>query len=386
MLKVYPLRFKAAITVSFLLVIYACSKKDTPAGNTGTTTPVTTTPPVTTATTYKHPGIINTEATLNFVAADANNGTPARTSAYQKILDYINSHTYPTTFPSTVVVGSNGATTPSKNQIRSDSELSYALALCWARTGDITYANKAIFILNGWSRAFTNYTLIDNTQNQNQPGLEASWTTPTFVAAAEIIRYYKVNGKAAGWADADISQFNNYLGLTMNYINYVPLLGYNNNWNVSAGYAKMAIGIFLENPTVYQAGVKIINDVFTKVIQSDGTCPELCDRQDCVHYQYSLTGIAYAAEIAHIQGDDAIYDNLAKRLSAGYDFMRTAYGQGTGCNYCSTSSPVFPGTEIAYRHYKTANLKYLRDLGGPNGVPSDNTFLGFTTYTHYGVD
>lgn len=339
-----------------------------------------------TATTFVHPGVINTKASLNLIASEANKGDTSRLASYQKVLDFIKDRTYPVSFPVTVVVGSNGATTPSKNQIRADAELVYAIALCWARTGDITYAKQAIGILNGWAYHFKNYDLMDSKQNAHQPGLEASWTTPSFVAAAEIIRYYKVKGVSAGWADADINQFKSYLNnVNDNYISYVQGLGYNNNWNVSAGYAKMAIGVFLDDAGIYKSGVDIINDVFPKVILADGTMYELCKRHDCVHYQYSLTGLTYAAEIAHIQGDNSLYSALSNRISAGYDFMRSAYDQGTGCNYCSTTSPVFPGVEVAYKYYKTTNMKSLRELAAPIGVPNDRTFLGFTTYTHYKV-
>ena len=194
-------------------------------------------------TSFVHPGVINTAAHLDEIAAGMNAGNVLRIAAYQKVLDFINSHTYPTSFPSTVYVGSNGHTSPSKSQIRSDAELAYAYALAFARSGDINYANKAKGILNGWAYNFQNYDIIDNTDNVNQPALEASWTTPTFVAAAEIIRYYKPSGVSAGWSQADIQQFNNYLNnVKNNYINNCP--NYHNNWNVSAAYAKMAIGVF----------------------------------------------------------------------------------------------------------------------------------------------
>jgi beta-glucanase (GH16 family) len=333
---------------------------------------------------FVHPGVLNTKANLDLIASQANSGDATRTAAYQKVLDYINSHALPTSFPSIVYVGSNGHTSPSKDQIRKDAELVYALALRFAKTADITYANQAIAILNGWAYNFQSYSTIDSTDNPNQPDLEASWTTPSFVAAAEIIRYYKPNGVSANWSAADINQFNNYLNnVKNNYINNVP--AYNNNWNVSAGYAKMAIGVFLNSTTVFTGGESMITAVLPQVIQSDGTMPELCVRQDCVHYQYSLTGLTYAAEIANMQGDASFYTALSNRISAGYDFMRSAYNQGTGCNYCTTSSPVFPGVEVAYHHYGTANMLYLRNLQPPLEVPNDNTFLGFTTYTHFNV-
>jgi hypothetical protein len=335
-------------------------------------------------TSFVHPAVLNTQASLDQVAAETNGGDPTRLAAYQKVLDYINSHDFPTSFPATVVVGSNGASSPSKAQIRKDAELVYAIALRWTKTGNATYAAQAISILNGWAYNFKQYALLNSSTNAYQPSLEASWTTPGFVAAAEIIRYYKVNGVSAGWSEADIAQFSTYLNLVKNnYINNCPV--YNNNWNASAAYAKMAIGIFLNSTTVYQNGYNAILTYLPIIVKADGNIPELCDRQDCVHYQYSLTAFAYAAELARLQGDNGLWTANSNRISAGYDFMRAAYNRTTGCNYCTTSSTVFPGTEVAYNYLKTANLKSLRELQDPLGVTADNTFLGFTSYTHFNV-
>lgn len=364
------------------LPMYQCNKSAKSGDTTTSTTTTNTTPP--TETGFVHPGVLNTQASLDLVASQASSGDATRLAAYQKVLDFISGRTYPTSFPATVVVGSNGATSPSKDQIRSDAELVYAIALCWARTGQQQYATQAIGILNGWAANFKNYALLDASTNANQPDLEASWTTPSFVAAAEIMRYYKVNGKLSGWADADITKFAAYLtNVTTNYISKTPQ--YANNWNASSGYAQMAIGIFLDNKTIYQAGYNIMLNNFNAIIQADGTLPELCGRQDCVHYQYSLSAYTFAAQLASIQGDNALWTTNANRISAGYDYMRKAYDKATGCNYCSTTSQIFPGTEVAYNHYKTSNLQYLRGLGAPLGVTSDKTFLGFTTYTHYNV-
>jgi hypothetical protein len=336
-------------------------------------------------TSFVHPAVLNTQASLQFAANQVNGGDAGRLASYQKVLDFINGHDYPTSFPSRVVVGSNGVTTPSKDQIRKDAELVYALALRWTKTGDLTYANQAIGILNGWAYNFTGYDLVPNAgTNASQPDLEASWTTPSFVAAAEIIRYYKVNGAGSGWSQADIQKFSDFLNLVKNnYINNIP--DYGNNWDASAGYAKMAIGIFLNSATVYQNGYNFILQYLPVIISPDGTIGEYCDRKDCVHFQYSLTAFAYAAGLARLQGDNGIWNALGNRISAGYDYQWKAYNNGASCSYCSTSSPVFPGVEVAYNFYKTANLQHLRELQDPLGVPNDNTFLGFTSYTHFNV-
>jgi len=334
-------------------------------------------------TTFVHPGILNTKESLDKIGAEVNGGDAVRLAAYQKVLDYINGNALPTKFWETVTVGSNGATTESKSQIRKDAILAYALALRWAKTGTMTYAQQAINILNGWSYTFKQYAVLSGS-NALQPSLEASWTTPSFVAAAEILRYYKAFGQASGWTDADITQFINYLNLVKNtYINNTP--AYNNNWNASAGYARMTIGIFMDNTTVYQNGYNIIQSHLPIIIKSDGTIPEYCDRNDCVHYQYSLTAFSYAAQLARIQGDNSLFTYNSSLLSKGYDYMRKAYNHNAACDVCSSSSPVFPGTEVAYNYYKTANLKSLRELQDPLGVPNDRTFLGFTSYTHFNV-
>jgi hypothetical protein len=379
--------YAGIVLLALSTLLLKCRKDEsaqvqTPAAKEKTTAKITTAA----ITTFVHPGVLNTKESLDQIGAEVNGGDPVRLAAYNRVLDYINdpANPLPTKFFATVTVGSNGATTESKSQIRKDAILAYALALRWAKTGNITYAQQAIAILNGWSYTFKQYAVLAGNTPQ-QPSLEASWTTPSFVAAAEILRYYKANGQASGWTEADINQFKAYIDLVKNtYIVNTPAT-FNNNWNASAGYARMAIGIFLDNVSVYQNGYNYVQTYLPIIIDADGTIDEYCDRTDCVHYQYSLTAFAYAAELASIQGDNSLFTYNSNLLSKGYDYMRKAYNRTTSCTYCSTSSPVFPGTEVAYNYYKTANLKSLRELQDPLGWPNDRTFLGFTSYTHFNV-
>lgn len=377
---------KVLLGFTFIMLFWSCGKVTNGSGfvpdqSLKKPNPSTTSP---TDEPFVHPGVLNTSATLDLIATQVDRSDPTRVAAYKKVTDYINARSYPTSFHSIVYVGSNGRTSPSKSQIRNDAILAYAYALRFAQTANPADADKAIGILNGWASSFYKYEILDKSiDNANQPSLEASWTTPSFVAAAEIIRYYKPKGISANWAKEDIKMFSDYLINVKTYIDKTP--NYKNNWNVSAGYALMAIGVFLNSPNIYESGKTTLNNILPLTIQSDGTLPELCDRQDCVHYQYSLTGLTYGSEIAAIQGDNSLYTALSSRISLGYDYMRKAYNRTTPCIYCSNSSPVFPGTEVAFKHYNTSNLQALRDLQAPLGVPNDNTFLGFTTYTHYKV-
>lgn len=340
------------------------------------------------AITFVHPGVLNTQASLDFIRGEANNGSSSRFNDYNNtVINYINNNPMPSSYPAVVHAQAN-FNTPTEVQIKGNAILAYALALRWAKTGDATYATQAKAILDGWAANFQSYDVINQPNGQptsfSQTYLEASWAAPGFVAAAEIIRYYTINGVGAGWPADKQTAFEGFLNkLKNNYINHVTDMNYHNNWDVSAGYAKIAIGVYLNSQTVYQGGVDIIKSVLPQVISADGTVVELCGRVDCHHFQYSLTGLSYAAEIAKIQGDNSIYTANSNRISAGYDYMRKAYNNQISCKSCSGAA-IYPGVEVANRYYHTANTQSLRGIAPPYGIV-DIGFIGFTTYTHYNV-
>jgi hypothetical protein len=368
------------LTLSF----YQCTKKSTGQESAATdeAKPNLSTQAITT---FVHPGVLNTAASLDFIRNQANDGSSTRFADYNNtVVAFIDSHAIPTSFPATVVAKASG-TTPTETQIKSDAILAYALALRWAKTADPQWAAKTIQVLDGWSQHFQNYSLASGTPS-NQPYLEASWVAPSFVAAAEIIRWYHPAGQSANWSAAGMASFESFMNnLKNNYINNVVGQNFNNNWNVSAGYAKMAIGVYLGSVSVYQGGVDIINNVLPHVINANGTMPELCDRNDCVHFQYSLTGLSYAAQISLIQHDTNLFLALSSRINAGYGYMKQAYANAfPSCASCA-GKPVFPGVEVANKFYNNSTTQALRNTAPPYSVPNDNTFLGFTTYTHFAV-
>lgn len=163
------------LALSTLLLM--CKKSDESARE-DTPTPTEESAVAAAITTFVHPGILNTKESLDKIGAEVNGGDATRLDAYQEVLDYVNGNSLPTKFFETVTVGSNGATTESKSQIRKDAILAYALALRWAKTGTMTYAQQAIAILNGWSYTFKKYAVLSGS-NALQPSLEASWTTPS---------------------------------------------------------------------------------------------------------------------------------------------------------------------------------------------------------------
>ncbi|OAQ40784.1 hypothetical protein A5893_07555 [Pedobacter psychrophilus] len=330
---------------------------------------------------FVHPGILNTKESLDFIRTEANNPNSDRFSWYSSTLvAYVDNSSMPTSFPSIVYAKAAG-TTPTEIQIRENAILAYAYALRWAKTGSSQYATNAKFILDGWASNFQKYLPASGT-SVSQAYLEASWVAPSFAAAAEIIKHYTVNGNTANWPTANQAQFVSFLNiLKNNYINKVVGSGHQQNWAISAGYAKMAIGVYFDNRSVYDSGVQIIQDSIVSVIDSNGNMPELCSRGDCGHFQFSLTGLTYAAEIDRIQGNNEVFTNRTERLMKGFTFMQQAFKDQNPCDSCSKER-VYPSVELAHRYYANATTGYLRGLQDPYGATIDNTFLGFTTYTH----
>ena len=371
------LGFAAALTL-----LSSCQKEQAAAPNITATSSADST-----ITTFRHPGVVVSAAGLDLVAGQANAGDATRTAGYNKVIDYMNQYPVPTSFPQVVyAVGSGGS--PSEDQIRRDCILAYACALRWVKTGNATYAGQAKQILNGYAYNFQRYSTSPKPDGSptefRQTYLEAAWVSPSFVAAAEIIRYYQVNGAGAGWSATDVAKFSDFLNnLKNNYVNNVPgAISDTNNWQASYCYAKMALGVWFNSTAVYDSGYDYLLQIMPQLVYSDGAIKELRDR-DCVHPQYTLCALTYAAETARIQGNTAIYEANGQLIKNGWNKFEDAEA-GNYSRNCS-GNQVFPGIETAYNYYGTTKLASLRDRQDPYGAPGDKTFLGFTSFTHRSI-
>jgi len=341
---------------------------------------------------FTHPGILNTQNSLAYAANEANTNNASRLDAYNYVLNFCNTWVSRNAYAANVAV-EPGAVNQQEKDFKGDALLAYALALRWSKTGDAQYSTHCKQILDGWANAFR--TMSVTSGQTNQVDLEASWATPTFAAAAEIIKYYQPStGAAGGWTTAENTQFVTFLNRLKNqYIVNTTSTGYNNNWYTSAGYALIAIGVFEDDRTVYNSGVTIIDNVIPQEMNSTGyMAGEVCiNHQDYVHYQYALTGISYAANICGIQGDLSIYSATSSRLLAGFQWQANLM-EGNLTAACTPSgsktSPIWPGIFVANRHYNSAETNYIANhyTTDPNGLPGgDLGFLSWTAYTHFNV-
>lgn len=342
--------------------------------------------PVEETVSFVHPGVINEKINLDQIRTSTL--LAEQQSTYNQLLTFINDNPINDSYPRIVYIqGEIGGTTttPSAVQMKVDAILAYAYALKWVRTGEDSDAKSAIQLLNGWSNNFQRFAVVDVGEVQLQ--LVASWLAPMFAAAAEIIRYYTVDGvKSAGWASDDIDQFSIFLLKLNNYIK--PMIKVievegrrHNNWGASAGYAKMSMGVFLEDKAIYDEGKRIIKKLIPEIIKPDGQVYELCER-DCSHPQYSMVAFTFAAETARIQGDESIYQANSNRIETGWKWIGKAFANEIECRDC-IDRQIFAAIEVAANYYYASTELALFSRKQRPYAQRGTLFLGFTTLTHF---
>lgn len=237
---------------------------------------------------------------------------------------------------------------------QADSRAVYGLALMHWYTGDAKYAQRAIAILNAYSKQFKGST------GSNGP-LMTAWTAALMTRGAELIRYtYK---PASSEKKFDVEGYANLLRKV-----FVPTLTsfdygkYNGNWKLSAAEGLMSAAVFLDDRNLYDRAVGMWRertrayiymstdgvlparpqndagmyqtpatlrcqwlDNKAKACQTDpvkdpggrfqnGQAQETC--RDLGHTSMGLGGIINTAETAWIQGED-LYGEQQQRIISG---------------------------------------------------------------------
>src|SRR4051812_30764963 len=157
--------------------------------------------PVKSASGFYHPGVLVNRAQLDFIKKKVAAGEEPWKSAFEaaKASPY-GATSYEPKPRDTVECGPYSKPDLGCKDEQRDSAAAYTQALLWSITGDKTYADNAIKIMNAWSS-----TLTGGHKNSNGP-VQAAWAAEQWPRAAEIIRYSN-----AGWSDADVKKFQNML-------------------------------------------------------------------------------------------------------------------------------------------------------------------------------
>ena len=280
-----------------------------------------------------------------------------------------------------IVAAGSGA---QEQRFREDAQAAYLNTLRWIQSADSRHRDKAIAILNDWARTFSSFTLAQGTPAQ-QMQLEAAWILPMWANTAEIIRHYN-NGEAQ-WPKADIDAFSGFIDKL--YAEAVKANSRDSNWGASASLAMMTAGVFQNNTSRYSAGLARIKEILQATVYSSGEIFELAAR-DCIHPQYTLSGLTQAAEMAVIQsGDTSVWQwtgpgEASPRLAKGLEYMANAIATGSGVRDCRGQSLAAGYMDIAVNGYMNLGVaipSFQQQAKARRPDRGSNQFLGWTTAT-----
>ncbi|WP_263367092.1 alginate lyase family protein [Edaphobacter bradus] len=375
------------------------------------------------AQTWVHPGIVVSQQQLDATRAayQANNSVivsqvnKAMSSSYGSL-----SYTVQGPWPGGI--NQCGAFSHPNNgcqEADNDSNAAYVQALLWYITGNQTYANNAINIMNTYANNFIGYagtnglSCPSGTDCSNGP-LQSGWDSQKWPRAAEIIRWGKPGGNGSGWSSSNIQAFTNMLNNV-----YLPVIqngsGVNGNWDMSMIDGIMQIAVFTENASLLATARSFwqgrVPDLFylqsvdggfhapsprgnpswygQTVFDSSTTnvAQETC--RDLTHTEDSIAGTINAAETDWIQGGSLYQDTgsaAQQRIVGSINVMAGFEGQGGGqnalitapTNYCTSSGATHIGQitlgsgstyAIGYNHYHNRlNDPNLADGSGSSGL------------------
>jgi len=315
---------------------------------------------------FYHPGILVNRAQLEFIKSKVASGAEPWKSAFEaaKSSEYGARDYRPHAWKTCECGPFSKPDLGCKDEQR-DSAAAYTQALLWSITGDKTYAENAIKIMDAWS-----YTLTGGHTNSNGP-VQAAWCAEEFPRAAEIIRY-----TYDGWSSDEVEQFKKML-----HDQYIPSLihgsGENGNKELSMSDALINIGVFNDDRATFDAGVKMWRGRTPAYIylSSDGPTPVKAagwdsmpiwgnkgmttpyvdgllqeSVRDSQHANLGLSSMVNAAETARQQGLD-LYGEQGKRIMAALEFQAQYLAPNNATPPKNLSFHVHPTWEIAYNHF-----------------------------------
>lgn len=297
----------------------------------------------------------------------------------------------------------------SRQRADQDAHAAYLNAIRWYISGDTTYADNAVKILNSWSSAVNQVPT-----GTDIPGL-IGIAIQDFALAGEVLRVYP------GWSATDIAtfknMFTNYLYPVVNNFltnhNGACISHYWANWDAANVGALIAMGVFNDNTGWFNQGVayyqsgpgsgSMMNAVYYLWPGNLGQWQEAGRDQE--HDQLGVGLLGYAAQTAWNQGVD-LFSYSNNRLLAGAEYtaqynstFSVPYTTYNNCDnvrqfYVSTNGagrlddrPVW---ELIYNHYNvlkgipTPNSQNMAQLMRPEHGSADHFGYGTLTFTLVG--
>jgi len=365
---------------------------------------------------FVHPGCLETEADFARMQTKVIlAGQSPWLDSYNILI--ANSHAQSTYVASPVAVlvrgtGNSACSSENYSHAYNDAAAAYQLALRWKISGDTTFANASVNILNAWSGTCTNIC------GDSNADLAAGLYGYEFACAAEIMRSY------TGWSSADITKFQNFLKNVFYPVNHDFLVRHNNtcsshywaNWDLCNMASILATGVFCDDRTKYNEAITYFKsgigtgniDNTVPFLYNNGTLGQGQEEgRDQGHSGLDVALEGAFCQIAFNQGDDLFGYENNKVLAlceyfADYNLGNTV--PYTTYNNCENSDQTVissasrgdnrPAWDLIYNHYvnrmnvaapfSTQYATRLRPEGGGGNYGSTSggfDQLGFTTLT-----
>ena len=368
---------------------------------------------------FRHPGMLHTDSDFVRMKAKVDaNAVPWITSWNLLTANSLASATYSPKPAASVYRGADGTHAQNYSQLYKDAAAAYALALRWMISGDTSFADAAVKVLNAWASTLV---LISGTSDKF---LASGIYGYQLANAAEIMRAY------SGWATTDQNAFGTMMKSVFYSMNHNFLVNHNGakidhywaNWDLANMASMLSIGIFTDNATMYQEAVtyfksgagngavdKLVWKQYTVDGQVLGQGQEAGRDQGHALLDFALVGAF--AQMAYNQGDDLFaYEDsrllsgveYAAKYNAGFDVPYTTYTNSDVTQTVISNNSrgdIRPMWELLYAHYadlKGENATYTEMMrrivnaefsgaegGGGNYGPNSGGYdqLGYGTLT-----
>lgn len=297
-----------------------------------------------------------------------------------------------------------------------DGEAAVTLAYLWALTGNVSYAENAIEVLNAYAYKLNKYN------NSNGP-LQSAWGAVKWAKAAELLAH-----TGAPYAAADQQAM-----VDMLYRASIPAMGANGtrdangNWQLVQTEAMMSIAVLSENATLFDHAVSLwlgrvpayfylaeadgghpreVEDFlpfwFNQVVFNasvDGVCQETC--RDFGHTSFGIASTFNVLETARIQGVDLLSAQpslmMPQRLAAALEFHAHILRTNTTytplvCNGTKLSLALAPTFQVGYANMALRSgaalpwtLAHLQSDVWPMAVPAEMFMTQWEPLTHGGI-
>lgn len=338
---------------------------------------------------FTHPGGVTTIEDLERMKAKVKAKESPWIDGWNLMLqDYKSSNTYKAV-PKTNIGGSG-----IRQQASRDATAAMYNIIRWYVSGDVSYAECAIKILNDWSASIQGVV----------SGELFQLPIEIMVQAAEVARIYP------GWKAEDQERFKN---MCLNYFypachSFIGECGSWSGWDGPANSCLLYIGLFCDNQTIFDEAIEYYKNgngggaLLKMVCQPSGQIAEM--GRDMPHAEIGPSAAAEFCLTAYNQGID-LFSYSDNRLLAAFEYLCkynlehkavwVPYNDCVNNHFYSPSVRYgnritgFPGCEIIYNHYvvrKGLSAPYTKAMVNLRGVVANTWEAQSYTALSYTLD